>query len=267
MKPIRLTGKIMEEKLKIGWTEEDFANHFQILPENFADLVRRTFSQKASKEIFNRLYKNQKNKEKYIKNAKKRKKIPSTQKRKENVVSLDFLKKEEERQQQYLCQLEGEHQEYVTKRKNAILKLQSKKDDLLELKKMVEKHQKEIEQVIQEVNNISKEMNNKLEEIHNSEERLANIQESIKKQQVIEIFAYEDGSIETEGAIIEETFENWKADFNEMISDEKIGNLTLNQIKQLAKLKKYTKTLEEEERKYSIIFESEESEKVFQEIA
>lgn len=43
MKPVRLTGKIMEEKLKIGWTEEDFANHFQIPSESFSELVRKTF--------------------------------------------------------------------------------------------------------------------------------------------------------------------------------------------------------------------------------
>lgn len=80
MKPVRLTGKIMEEKLKIGWTEEDFANHFQIPSESFSKLVRKTFSQRACKDYFNRLYKNRKLKEKHMKNAKKRKKIPSNQK-------------------------------------------------------------------------------------------------------------------------------------------------------------------------------------------
>ena len=266
MKPVRLTGKIMEEKLKIGWTEEDFANHFQIPSESFSELVRKTFSQRACKDYFNRLYKNRKLKEKHMKNAKKRKKIPSNQK-KENVVSLEFLKKEEERQQKYLCQLEGKHQELVSRRMNVISILKSKKADLLELKKAVSKHQKEIEKVIQEVNDISKQMNEKLEEIHASEENLENIKKSIKKQQVIEIFVYEDGSIEAEGVVFEENSENWKAAFNDMIEDEKMGELKINQIKQLAKLREYTRFLEKEERKYNITFESEESEKVFQEIA
>lgn len=266
MKPVRLTGKIMEEKLKIGWTEEDFANHFQIPSESFSELVRKTFSQRACKDYFNRLYKNRKLKEKHMKNAKKRKKIPSNPK-KENVVSLEFLKKEEERQQKYLCQLEGKHQELVSRRMNVISILKSKKADLLELKKAVSKHQKEIEKVIQEVNDISKQMNKKLEEIHASEENLENIKKSIKKQQVIEIFVYEDGSIEAEGVVFEENSKNWKAVFNDMIADEKMGDLTINQIKQLAKLREYTRSLEAEEIKYNITFESEESEKVFQEIA
>lgn len=267
MKPVRLTGKIMEEKLKIGWTEEDFANHFQIPSESFSELVRKTFSQRACKDYFNRLYKNRKLKEKHMKNAKKRKKIPSNQKKEENVVSLEFLKKEEERQQKYLCMLEGKHQELVSRRMNAMSILKNKKADLLKLKKAVSKHQKEIEKVIQEVNDISKQMNKKLEEIHASEENLENIKKSIKKQQVIEIFVYEDGSIEAEGVVFEENSENWKAAFNDMIEDEKMGNLKINQIKQLAKLREYTRSLEAEEIKYNITFESEESEKVFQEIA
>lgn len=267
MKPVRLTGKIMEEKLKIGWTEEDFANHFQIPSESFSELVRKTFSQRACKDYFNRLCKNRKLKEKHMKNAKKRKKNPSNQKKEENVVSLEFLKKEEERQQKYLCMLEGKHQELVSRRMNAMSILKNKKADLLELKKAVSKHQKEIEKVIQEVNDISKQMNKKLEEIHASEENLENIKKSIKKQQVIEIFVYEDGSIEAEGRVFEENSENWKAVFNDMIEDEKMGNLKINQIKQLAKLREYTRSLEAEEIKYIITFESEESEKVFQEIA
>ena len=44
-------------------------------------------------------------------------------------------------------------------------------------------------------------------------------------------------------------------------------NLKINQIKQLAKLREYTRSLEAEEIKYNITFEYEESEKVFQEIA
>lgn len=269
MKPVRLTGKIMEEKLKIGWTEEDFANHFQISIESFSELVRKTFSQKACKDFFNRLYKNQKLKEKHMKNAKNRKKISTTQnkEKEENVVSLELLKEEEEKQQKLLCQLEGKHQELVSRRMNAMSILKNKKADLLELKKIVAKHQSEIENVIQEVNDISKQMNKKLEEIHASEENLENIKKSIKKQQVIEIFAYENGSIEAEGVVFEVNSENWKEAFNDMIADEKMGNLTINQIKQLAKLREYTKSLEAEERKYNIIFESEESQKVYQEIA
>ena len=110
-------------------------------------------------------------------------------------------------------------------------------------------------------------MNKKLEEIHASEENLENIKKSIKKQQVIEIFVYEDGSIEAEGRAFEENSENWKTAFNDMIADEKMGDLTINQIKQLAKLREYTKSLEAQKRKYNTIFESEESQKAYNEIA
>ena len=267
MKPVGLTSKIMEEKLKIGWTEEDFANHFQIPIESFSESVRKTFSQRACKDFFNRLYKNQKVKEKHMKNAKKRKKIPDTQNKEESIISLELLKNEEEKQKELLCQLEGKHQELVSRRMNAMSILKNKKADLLELKKIVAKHQSEIEKIIQEVNDISKQMNKKLEEIHASEENLENIKKSIKKQQVIEIFAYENGSIEAEGVVFEVNSENWKEAFNDMIADEEMGNLTINQIKQLAKLREYTSSLEAEEIKYNITFESEESEKVFQKIA
>ena len=43
----QLTGKIMEEKLKIGWTTTDFAQFFDVTEEEFLNRLNKAFTEKA----------------------------------------------------------------------------------------------------------------------------------------------------------------------------------------------------------------------------
>lgn len=44
----RLDGKMMESKLKIGWTTSDFAQRFMMTEGDFVTLYRRLFGQNPS---------------------------------------------------------------------------------------------------------------------------------------------------------------------------------------------------------------------------
>jgi len=70
-----LNGKLMEDKLKNGWTVYEFAEYFGITPEEFIILLERTFRQKAFSRMRKRLNKNLKNRNKYIACIRKRKKL------------------------------------------------------------------------------------------------------------------------------------------------------------------------------------------------
>ena len=51
----QLTGKIMEEKLKIGWTTTDFAQFFDVTEEEFLNRLNKAFTEKACADILRRL--------------------------------------------------------------------------------------------------------------------------------------------------------------------------------------------------------------------
>lgn len=270
----RLTGKLMNDKIKMGWTMEDLARHLGVTEDIFCDMLRRTFSDKACKDMFNSLYKNEKNKNKYMNRAKKRTKqicpenaLEETKLPEEEIPISEVLKQQEEMLSKQICELEIKSKEYLSEREKIVSTIRVEKETLIKLKQEIKFHENKMEEAIEtldDLNNVMKEMNN---QINSLKVDFENVQEELKELEKIEILAYEDGSIEVVDTTTIEVPDSWESIFDSLITDERAENLTLGQIKQLAKLIAYTNLLEEQEVRFSITFESENEQELYSNIA
>ena len=74
MKKHLLNGKLMEMKLKIGWTATDFANYLECSEDEFLKVIKETFSASAAKAMLGRLDQNKKRQNKGLRTQKGTKK-------------------------------------------------------------------------------------------------------------------------------------------------------------------------------------------------
>ena len=67
-----LNGKLMEVKMKYGWTATAFAQYFACTEEEFLQSLHKTFDSKAYKDMVARLEKNSKRRRRAIKCVKRK---------------------------------------------------------------------------------------------------------------------------------------------------------------------------------------------------
>ena len=284
-----LTAKLLNENLKKGWTEEDFANYLNVSVPQFNYLLNKNFTSKFVQSVIKQLRKNQKKNKKVkklnttekteevenIPEVNKSDDIESTQGTMEITentpvsdesinISLDELPDKESILQQELCDCENNLKSLHTQRKNL-------KSTLSEFQHKIKNLILEAKSLSDSVNSISAELNDLSEkiEIQNSDirlrqENLSNIRAQIQSLKKITIYAYLNGTFEIENTDAEFSIpETWEQVCAEIVKYEVLESLTLKQIKLLSKLYAITHMLSNDNLEYELIFESEELQSCF----
>lgn len=176
---------------------------------------------------------------------------------------LNEALQKEEQQSLELQKLENEHKACMQSRLGLLKQLQTKKKEIDSLLKTLEGKREEISNLKFEYDDLALKMQNLDEKIRIVRTRLDDLREEIHSLRVVSIFIYEDGSIESESelAFSEEDETQF---FTELVNLPEMEDMTIKQIKTLARLKAILKTLERGEKEYSLVFEEQKLEKYFE---
>ena len=245
----QLTGKIMEEKLKIGWTTTDFAQFFDVTEEEFLNRLNKAFTEKACADILRRLKRNDKFHRKACLAVLNRKKIKSNPQN--DVKSSDFLSGEEDEKTEtstylenlektehelsdLIIGLESEHKALFQKRNCLAKDLMQEKQVLLDFVNELSKHKETILKIIADCQDLTSKMHEKMINISTKRKELESIRSEIKELKKIQIFFYENGEIEfLNGESIKIPDEAIQASdnlFNQLVSNPLLENATVKTI-------------------------------------
>ena len=176
---------------------------------------------------------------------------------------LNEALQKEEQQSLELQKLENEHKACMQSRLGLLKQLQTKKKEIDSLLKTLEGKREEISNLKFEYDDLALKMQNLDEKIRIVRTRLDDLREEIHSLRVVSIFIYEDGSIESESELAFSEEEETQF-FTELVNLPEMEDMTIKQIKTLARLKAILKTLERGEKEYSLVFEEQKLEKYFE---
>lgn len=295
-KLIRLNGKKLTVKLKYGSTIDDLAREYDCQKEELLEFLKKNFEKSAYNRIINEMTKNSKKKNHNKKSSlsistddeaittiwKDDTTITTVQEKNEateeqfpilhfQASSLDEesllqkLKDEENILRHELIAKENEHKNLITNKKSLIKQLENQQALMLELRKTIEQRQKEVEQISNDLNKLSEELVSVNFSISNGRKDLLDIQEKIKELEKIYIFVYQNGETDT-GNLDIDLPETWNEIFDDILRNDIVEDLSVKQIKQLAKLIVLTDILNQNSLIFELTFESENAQKAFYEL-
>lgn len=278
----RLSAKLMQEKLKKGWTMVDFANYFECSSEDdFQKLLEKTFSKPGTREMLARLKKNEKLPKKVSKEMvvtypdtfDSSDEITISEEQCNDIVfdnvyseMLEDLNLQREDIQSSLNELELSHKSLVSDRAILRKKIDDHKETLKELSKKVAICKTDLVNLVSELKGKYSLMQELDKSISGKREELSEINIKIKNAQSITIYVYSSGDIDIEATSSVEIPEANTDTVGKIISDEQAENLTLKQIKTTAKLIAMIQCFEQQGLQYALLFDEPVMEELFYKI-
>lgn len=277
-----LSGKSLEVELKRGLTIEDFARKYECTQEDFLNHLEKNFCEKARKSITRSM----------TKNAKKRKPTRTTKTKKEAKLTLSQihegskpilqedkkvndsttensdLQNLKERERLLISEIskkEKIHERSISERMKLFDELRQKKEKMLELKEIIEQNYKEVEKISTQIVKITERIAAENKTMSTNKQTLEEVESCIRKLEKIPVFVYKNGEIEIENADIPET-SGWESLFDSLIHNKIVENLSLKQVRQLAKLLVIVECFQAQEQNYELTFESETEQRVFEKL-
>lgn len=267
------SAKVMEEKLKRGWTTSDFSNHFQCSESEFIAHMQKTLSPPAFRGMSARLKRNEKHKptpktESTNTSPKAVKVVPEVQKVEETPVdnipsaseTLEALEAKKEAIEAILNEMELKHKALCSDRLDIRRVLSEYRERLVKLQQEVHLCQTDITSLVEQLDEKQVSMQELNTSIANERAKLAEVNAKIDILQRVVIFAYTSGSIDIEAPFEIEIPDDWKNKLNDLITCDDAGSLTLNQLRSTAKLLTLTQFLDSQNWKYDIAFDNDEME-------
>lgn len=277
---VKITGKIMEERMKHGWQLHQFAQSYGVSEEEFLEVLKKTFSSKAYKGMLARLKKN----EKIVHKAKEKivaEKVisynelnqqPDTAIEKPTVdsegfseESLESLQLQKEELQNRLNGLELQHKTLTSERIQIRNSISNYKDILLVMQSKIRQYQEELKSLVSELDEKFASMQKINLSISETKVALSEVNERIDAVKKVSIFFYSSGEFAIESQISFEIPE-WTTLFDKIVKDELVESLTIKQIRGLSKCVVLVQFLKSQNFKYEIAFEDSNAEFCFEKI-
>lgn len=278
----RLSAKLMQEKLKKGWTMVDFANYFECSSEDdFQKLLEKTFSKPGVREMLARLKKNEKLPRKVSKEMvvtypdtfDSSDEITISEEQCTDIVSdnvysetLEDLNLQREDIQSSLNVLELSHKSLVSDRAIIRKKIDDHKETLKELNKKVIVCKTDLMNLISELEEKFSMMQKLDESISRKRDDLSEINAKIEKAKSITILVFNSGDIEIDASFSVEIPEANTETVGKIISDEQAENLTLKQIKSISRLIVLIQKLKQQDLNFELLFDETIMEELFNKI-
>lgn len=278
---IKLTAKIMEERLKHGWTIKFFAQNYQITEEEFLTTLSKTFSSKAYKGMLARLKKNEKIFQRKEGNFETRetvlpetysgklnKQLETTIEEQTNIQvdsNLQSIQSQQETLQETLNSLELKHKTLSSERVQIRNNISKYKTVLLEMQTKICQYQEELKDLVSELDEKFASMQKINLSISETRVALSEVNAKIDALQKVSIFFYSSGEVAIES---KKSFEipEWATLFEKILKDELVESLTIKQIKGLSKCVVLVRLLKTQNFKYEIAFEDSNVEFCFEKI-
>ena len=168
-----------------------------------------------------------------------------------------LLKELERKENEIRAQIfnnEAKRANYLAEKKKLRDRVAQQKQELERIRQIAEKLAVEFEGTVKQMSAIDDAVAHLNEELSFKGELLVQIQAEIQDLKKTSVFVYADGQVEVEGAIDYTEPTNWGKTYNELSRDELFEDLTMKQLKLLAKVICFVADLEGE---YEITFEDE----------
>ncbi len=268
-----IDDKLLKNNLKKGWTIEDFCRHCQMSVEEFMSQLERNFSKKFYDCVLRELKRN----EKARKRNEKSKSTGLQQKQieifkpaeKAEISTLDELLDKEEELKSRLITMEKNCKTLIEKRNVCGGKLSEEKLFFERIYQQILSRGKAVENLMKEIEELDKELTAEKTLKAELDRELKNVQNQIKVLREVSIHCFEDGRVEMEDV---ETLD-WSQKFHDLTSeseDESISkdsrfmqvrelaeDLSVKQVKQLAKILTLIEMLEQQGQKFILEFDKE----------
>lgn len=264
----KIEAKTMKEYLKKGWTTEEFCSYLGMTAIDFNNALESSFQDRALRDMKSQLVKNEKIRKRHTANP-----LPillnlpvvePTKKVKDNIVeqNIEDLKKDAENIRNDIASIEVKKNEMMRKRRDFFISLASERDELNSILKAVIEKENLINSLISKLSGLDTEIETVNDSISAKTKELEKIEKEIDEKTKISIFFYNNGEFEIDG----KKEENVNVDdinkiVNSTLSNSSFEDLTIKQIRGLAKLKVILEN--NTEKKYEISFESSDLEKAF----
>lgn len=270
MKKYLLNGKLMEMKLKAGWTSTDFANYLDCSEDEFLEAIKITFNSTPAKKMLNRLEQNKKRFNKGLRSTKGCKRVKEAKydkKVKEKELSTDeiikMLSNKEVKVKQKIVDDKKMKSSIFSRKSKLENELIEEEKTLSDLKLRLENSNKRMTNLASEIKKTDLEIKKIEEKISDGYELIEKIQEEISEYRKITIFVYESGEVEIEGIKEFDVPENWVEIFQNISCKDFVEDLPIKQVKILANIVAFVLTLDV---KFEVTFELEKLQRVFEKI-
>lgn len=172
-------------------------------------------------------------------------------------LGLEQLKNQEKELSSSLCELEVIHKNLISERRDLVKELEKAQYELKKLKEKLSEQEENVTRLYNRYNECAKKMGNINQECNARKELLEELRVKIANLKKITILIYENGTIEVENADIPTiSEERLTLEFRKLIEIPEAGEITVNELRTIAKLKEVTKTYNENDYTFEIIFES-----------
>lgn len=284
----RLRGKQIWVYIKQGMTIEELIEKYKCSQEDLEKYMEKNFEKKARESIRRELEKNGKKRGNNTATIVTQEEISKTtlnelhkkerQMQEKNVMvmkenkkepderSLEKLKDRENALVTEICKQEVAHKSTLSSKKKLFDQLKNEKEKILELKDIILKRQKAVDEIFTKIVEIDEKIITESEELSANKKILNEIREYIKVLEKVTIFVYENGEIKEEEAEVAEELLGLDEVFESLIYNELVENLSVKQIRQLAKLMVLTEQMQKQGQNYDLVFESEIVQKIFEQL-
>ena len=277
---MKLNAKSLEVLIKRKLGSAEIAEEFGVPEEKLPDLIHQVINNVVAADSYIRkISKNdsRKKREKKGKDMGEETTIPvetevteednldseESEMMSEETYSLDELKELEQEQRYRTAGQEVRVKETIQEYRGILTAVTEKVKEVAELTKKINEAKGFVDKLETDAILILEKHDAELELLHQEQRKLKEIQDEIMKRTKVVLLVYEDGTIGVEGPFGEdELFINWKESMSEIMEeyDEVVENLTLKQIKQIAKLISVPYSADYT---YEFSFDSEEMESIF----
>lgn len=178
---------------------------------------------------------------------------------------LEELIRDESELSKTLMQLETKHKTIVSKRLSCVKSLTACKKTCEELQRLISENKKRLTDVITEYTDLAGQMKNLTDEISVTRSILAETREQIASLRKVEIYVYANSTIDVEHAD-SFTFDETTIDISELIQQPDAEELTIKELKNVAKLLKMVQSFNSEGIQYELSFENQKVQDFFETI-
>ena len=172
-------------------------------------------------------------------------------------LDLEQLKAQEQELSAEVCRLEGVHKELVSKRRDLVGSLERAQKALKELRRILHEQESNVTKLYEQYNECAEEMESINQERRAYKELLEDTRKQIVNLQKITILVYQNGCIEVENAEIPTISDaEIVSELGELIGMPEAGEITINELKTIAKLQKMVKFYETNGKVFELVFDS-----------
>lgn len=170
---------------------------------------------------------------------------------------IDELETQEAELSLEVCDLEVLHGAQVATRRQLLEELVEAKKELEKLQEVLASQQQNVTRIYEEYNRCAEEMADINTKRKALQEQLESVRTQITELRKVTLFIYQNGDIEVEeGMPVQIWEEDITLTFNRLIRHSEVGNLTINEVKTVAKLHEMVRAYQANSISVELIFDS-----------